>query len=78
MRDICLPVETVIQWLFGTLTLFNMDKSGDPMLLVALLGRLFLIAVLVLVPLGAVVEIKHRSRRRRERLRQLMLTRKPD
>jgi hypothetical protein len=57
------PVETVIQWLFDTLTLFNMDKAGHPMLLVALLGRVFLIAVLVLVPIGVVVEINHKWRR---------------
>ena len=72
------PVETVIQWLLDTLTLFNMDKSGNPTLRVALLGRLFFIAVFVLVPLGAIVEIRHRSRSRRERTRQFMLTRKPD
>jgi len=37
------------QWLLDTLTLFNADKTGNPLQLIALLGRLFLIAVVVLV-----------------------------
>jgi hypothetical protein len=66
------------QWLLDTLTLFNADKTGNPLQLIALLGRLFLIAVVVLVPIGAVVEIHHRLRRRRERSEQLKPTRTPD
>jgi hypothetical protein len=65
------------QWLLDTLNLFNADKT-DPLQLIALLGRLFLIAVVVLVPIGAVVEIYHRWRRRRESSEQLKPTRKPD
>jgi hypothetical protein len=48
------------------------------LLLVALLGRLFLIAVVVLVPMGAAVEINHRWRGRRESLRQFKPNGKPD
>jgi len=66
------------QWLLDTLNLFNVDKTGNPSQLIALLGRLFLIAVVVLVPIGAVVEINHRWRRRRESLRQFKPTGKPD
>ena len=65
------------QWLLDTLNLFNADKT-DPLQLIALLGRLFLIAVVVLVPMGAAVEINHRWRRRRESLRQFKPTGKPD
>ena len=71
-------MQIVLQWLFDTLTLFNADKTGNPLLLVALLGRLFLIAVVVLVPMGAAVEINHRWRGRRESLRQFKPTGKPD
>jgi hypothetical protein len=66
------------QWLLDTLDLFNADKTGDPLQLVALPGRLFLIAVVVLVPIGAAVEISHRWRRRRESSGELKPTRKPD
>jgi hypothetical protein len=34
-------MQIVLQWLLDTLTLFNADKTGNPLLLVALLGRLF-------------------------------------
>jgi hypothetical protein len=54
----------VLQWLWDTLTLFNADKTGNPLVLVALLGRLFLIALIILVPMGAATEVNHRWRRR--------------
>jgi hypothetical protein len=71
-------MQIVLQWLWDTLTLFNADKTGNPLLLVALLGRLFLIALAILVPMGAAAEINHRWRRRRESLRQFKPTGKPD
>lgn len=55
--DIIYLMQIVLQWLWDTLTLFNADKTGNPLLLIALLGRLFLIAVVILVPMAVVVEI---------------------
>ena len=71
-------MQIVLQWLLDTLTLFNADKTGNPLLLVALLGRLFLMALVILVPMGAAVELNHRWRGRRESLRQFKPTGKPD
>jgi hypothetical protein len=71
-------MQIVLQWLSDTLTLFNADKTGNPLLLVALLGRLFLIALVILVPMGVAAEINYRWRRRHESLRQFKPTGKPD
>jgi hypothetical protein len=71
-------MQIVLQWLLDTLTLFNADKTSNPLLLVALLGRLFLIALVILIPVGAAAEINHRWRRRRESSRQFKPTGKPD
>jgi uncharacterized protein (DUF2062 family) len=64
-------VEPALEWLSDTLVLFNMNKIGKPLLPVALFGRLYLIAVVVLVPMAVVAEVAHGWRRRRRSSRQV-------